>query len=464
MLVIDDDKHFCQLVRDEINFLGYQSAPAFTLKEGLEKCSAGQFDIVFLDVRLPDGNGLEMIPAIREAPLSPEVIILTGSGSADGAELAIRNGAWDYIVKPSSMSTIMLPLIRALEYREAKKGKAQSPSLILDGIMGRSSKMKGCFDLISQASSMDSNTLLTGETGTGKELFARAIHRNSRRAEKPFIVVDCGSLSESLSGSILFGHERGAYTGADRSREGLVRQANGGTLFLDEIGELPVSMQKIFLRVLQEHRFRPIGASKVVESDFRLIAATNRKLERMVEEEKFRSDLLFRLRSISIDIPPLREHPEDIGEIAIYHVARICRQSKIALKGVTPEFIEALCAYDWPGNIRELVNSVEKAIASALREPILFPKHLPSAIRIKLARDKMIGPEDSIPATAAPGLDGSFPALNEFRELTYARLESEYLRNLLTFTGRDIRKAIKISGLGRSRIYGLLKKHNIPFR
>jgi two-component system NtrC family response regulator len=320
--------------------------------------------------------------------------------------------------------------------------------------------MKGCFDLISQASAMDSNTLITGETGTGKELFARAIHANSHRAGKGFIVVDCASLKESLAESILFGYEKGAYTGADRSREGLVRQANGGTLFLDEVGELPLSMQKTFLRVLQEHRFRPLGASKIVESDFRLIAATNRNPDEMVRDETFRSDLLFRLRSTSIEVPPLREHTEDIGEIVIYHVSRICRRSGIELKGVTPEFIEALCAYDWPGNIREVVNSLEKAIASALGEPILFRKHLPRSILIKLARDRVTGAYP--PPTAQSSSPRSFPELNALRECTYARVEGQYLRDLMTFTRGDVRKAMEISGLGRSRFYGLIRKHNIP--
>lgn len=463
ILVIDDDELFCRLLCEEVKYLGYDSAGAFTLKEGLEKCAAEPFDIVFLDVKLPDGNGLEMISAVRHQPSAPEVIVLTGAATADGAELAIRDGAWDYITKPGSMSSIMLPLIRAIEYRKAKRSKVQPKSLILEGIMGRSSKMEGCFELISQASSTDSNTLITGETGTGKELFARAVHRNSSRSEKAFIVVDCASLKDTLAESILFGHEKGAYTGADRGREGLILQSNGGTLFLDEVGELPLSMQRIFLRVLQERRFRPLGGSKDVESDFRLIAATNCDLDKMVHDGTFRSDLFFRLRSIAIEIPPLREHTEDIGEIAIYHAARICRQSNIELKGFNPDFLEALCAYDWPGNIRELVNSIEKAVASSTGEPILFSKHLPDSIRIKLARNRIAG-LGAISATKAAPAERSFPMLNELRELSYAQIESKYLRDLLAFTEGDIRKAMEIAGIGRSRLYGLVKKHDISIR
>jgi two-component system NtrC family response regulator len=291
ILIIDDDELFCELLSSAFKDDGHEVDCAYGLNSGLHLVSQRSFDVVFLDVRLPDGNGLDKLSEIRDAASGPEVIILTGAGTAGGAELAIKSGAWDYIQKPSSISVMTLPLIRALQYREEKLKKKPSAILKMEGIIGGSSRMKACHDLVSEASSCDANVLITGETGTGKELFAKAIHENSPRASRNFVIVDCASLTPSLTESTLFGYEKGAYTGADYRRDGLIKQANGGTLFLDEIGELPLSIQKSFLRVLQEHRFRSLGGGKEIESDFRLIAATNRNLDQMVREGLFREDL-----------------------------------------------------------------------------------------------------------------------------------------------------------------------------
>ena len=235
--------------------------------------------MVFLDVRMPDGDGLAMLPLIQAARSAPEIIIMTGFGNASGAELAITSGAWDYIEKGSSVKEITLSLVRALEYRKQKRSSNSTRNVVMlkrDAIIGISPAIKACLEQVAQAAECDASVLVTGETGSGKELFARAIHENSRRAPKPFVVVDCAALPDTLVESLLFGHEKGAFTGAEQSRSGLVAQANGGTLFLDEVGELPLSMQKAFLRVLQEHRFRPVGSHREVCSDFRLVAATNR--------------------------------------------------------------------------------------------------------------------------------------------------------------------------------------------
>ena len=249
--------------------------------------TAGRHDLVLLDVGLPDGNGLDAIERLRGVESAPQIIIITDENSRNGAELAIRSGAWDYIQKPGSIHDITLSIIRALEYREQRNAEARAPAsrvLKLDGIIGKCPRMRNCFDLVAQAAANDINVLISGETGTGKELFASAIHNNSPRAQKPFVVLDCSALPETLVESILFGHDKGAFTGAEKAREGLVKQADGGTLFLDEVGELPFSVQKAFLRVLQERRFRPIGSAVEIDSDFRLIAATNRDLQNMVHE------------------------------------------------------------------------------------------------------------------------------------------------------------------------------------
>lgn len=460
ILIIDDDELFCELLSSAFTDDGHEVDYAYSLKSGLHLISQRSFDIVFLDVRLPDGNGLDKLPEIREAASAPEVIILTGAGTADGAELAIKSGAWDYIQKPSSISAMTLPLIRALQYREEKLKKKPYAILKMEGIIGGSSRMKSCHDLVSEASSCDANVLITGETGTGKELFAKAIHENSPRASRNFVIVDCASLTPSLTESTLFGYEKGAYTGADYSRDGLIKQANGGTLFLDEIGELPLSIQKNFLRVLQEHRFRSLGGGKEIESDFRLIAATNRNLDQMVKEGLFREDLFFRIRSITLEVLPLREHLDDLIDIAIYHTARICKRSHMEPKKLSSDFSEALLSYTWPGNVRELVNAVERAIAAALSAPTLFAKHLPSTIRVKLAQLKAFGelPDEDDPDSLVPA---KLPRLKDFREEMYVKAENKYLRQLIELSHGNIGEACRISGLGRARLYEILTKHHM---
>jgi two-component system, NtrC family, response regulator len=461
ILIIDDDEMFCRLLTGALKDDGYEISCAYSLGEGLSLSSRGSFDVVFLDVRLPDGNGLDKLSEIRDAASMPEVIILTGAGNADGAELAIKSGAWDYIRKPSSISSMKLPLIRALQYREEKLKKKPSANLKMDSIIGKSSRMKACHDLVFEASSCDANVLITGETGTGKELFAKAIHENSRRAGRSFVIVDCAALTQSLTESMLFGYEKGAFTGADSRREGLINQADGGTLFLDEIGELPVPIQKSFLRVLQERRFRPLGGAKEIESDFRLVAATNRNLEQLVAAGQFRKDLLFRIRSITLEVMPLREHLDDLVEIAMYHMARTCKRSHVEPKKLSPDFIEALLSYNWPGNVRELVNAVERAIAAAQTAPTLFRKHLPSVIRVKLARSKAaekLSSEEN-QSVAAPA---DLPRLKDLREDTYAKVEKKYLQDLMKSTRGNIAKACRIADLSRTRLYEIIRKHHIP--
>ena len=237
--------------------------------------------------------------------------------------------------------------------------------------------MEACLELLVQAVGGDGNVLITGETGTGKELFAKAIHSHSPRAHKNFVVVDCGALPETLIESTLLGFEKGTFTGAERSQEGLIKQADGGTLFLDEVGELPLALQKAFLRVLQERRFRPLGAKQEVTSDFRLIAATNRDLEDMVGKDLFREDLLYRLRTLAIDIPPLRLRPEDVTELFFYYLPRLSKKAGMETKGFSPEFLEMLHRYPWPGNVRELIGALEAAIHSTGPSHILYPAHLP---------------------------------------------------------------------------------------
>ena len=452
VLIIDDDEMICEMLSLMVEDMGHSPSYTMTIEEGFKRASSEDFDVIFLDIRMPDGNGLDLLPRIHELPSQPEVIIITGLGDPDGAEIAIKNGAWDYIEKSSSTKEMALPFARALQYREEKTAKKPLAALKLNGIIGGSTRMHTCLDLLAQAAYSEANVLITGETGTGKEVFARAIHDNSRRTENSFVVVDCTALPETLVESVLFGHEKGAFTGADRPQDGLVKQAHGGTLFLDEIGELPLVIQKAFLRVLQEHCFRPVGSKHEVTSNFRLIAATNRNLEGMVQQGAFRSDLLFRLRTLTIDLPPLSARKEDIKDLAMYHMAKVCERYQIGTKGFSPEFLDALMAYEWPGNVRELVNAMERSITAAHNGPTLFPKHLPVDIRVKVARSAIRKEADPAPSQAAPLLP-----LMEHRQ----RAERQYLHDLMFQTKGSVREACRISGLSRSRLYALLKEHGL---
>ncbi|MDY7031160.1 MAG: sigma-54 dependent transcriptional regulator [Thermodesulfobacteriota bacterium] len=462
VLIIDDNKTFCDALSDVIRDMGHDVTYSLSLEQGINESSSKEYDVVFLDVRLPDGNGLDVLPEIQETPSSPEVIIITGEGDPDGAELAIKSGAWDYLEKPSSLKEIRLPLTRALQYRQEKQSVKPPLALKRDKILGDSRLMKECFELLAQAADSRANVLITGETGTGKELFARAIHTNSPLAKKKFIVVDCASIPESLVESTLFGYKKGAFTGAHKGEDGLIKQADGGTLFLDEVGELPLPMQRAFLRVLQERHFRPLGAKEETKSNFRLLAATNQNLDQSVRRGQFREDLLFRLKAITIDLPPLRKRPEDIKQLISHYVTKLCETYRISVKQLSSEFLEILMRYDWPGNVRELINTLDRAIAAARSDNTLFSKHLPTHIRVYVARSSFKkearAHENQRPDDIA---SESLPTIKDFRDALIKEGEKRYLKDLMSLTGGNLEEARKISGLGRARLYGLLKEHNI---
>ena len=462
ILIIDDDELLCSTLSRFILRMEHNVTYALTIEDGLKEVSTGVFDVVFLDVNLPDGSGLDVIPVIRKAPSSPEIIIITGEGDPDGAELAIKSGAWTYIEKPLSMENITLQLVRALQYRKEKADIKPPVALKREGIVGSSPQLETSLDLLAQVSGSDANVLLTGETGTGKEVFAKTIHRNSPRAGKNFVVVDCTALPETLVESMLFGHERGAFTGAEKSRTGLVKEADGGTLFLDEVGELPLTVQKDFLRVLQENRFRPLGSNKEIESDFRLVSATNRDLEKMIESGQFRKDLFFRLQSVIIELPPLKTRSQDIKDLTIHYMVKLCERYGTETKGFSPDFFETLAAYNWPGNVRELIHTMERVLTVARFEPTLFPRHLPNKIRVHAARasinknetDKDLLEKDTHPAEM-------LPKLQDVRETAVSKAEKQYLYDLMLLTRKEIKEACRVSGLSQSRLYYLMKKHRI---
>ncbi|MGD9974276.1 MAG: sigma-54-dependent transcriptional regulator [Desulfatirhabdiaceae bacterium] len=458
ILIIDDDHMVCDILASFFETMGHTAEQSHTGARGLDKANETSFDLVFLDVRLPDGNGLQRISDIRNTPSTPEVIIITGEGCADSANLAMKSGAWDYLQKPLSTEKVRLSVVRALQYRKEKIAALTARVLKRNNIVGTSPALQPCLEQVAKAGKSTISVLITGESGTGKELFARAIHENSPRADHPFVVMDCTTLPETLAESVLFGHAKGSFTGADADTNGLFNLADGGTLFLDEVGDLPHSIQSVFLRVLQEKKFRPIGKNSEVSSDFRLVAATNRDLDKMVQTGHFRSDLLFRLKSLTIHLPPLRDRLADLPDLTLHLLSRICRQNNIPVKDISPEFYANLMAYPWPGNIRELFHALESAVVTAMDVPTLYSIHLPMEIRTKLASacyeiDHSIRQENA----SIHHPPQSFPCLKELIE----SVEKKYLLDLINHTGGDISKICRVSGVSRSNIYMRLKKYGI---
>lgn len=468
ILIIDDDPTVYKTLASLIQRMGCEPSWRQTIAEGIDLAEASAFDVVLLDVNLPDGCGLDIVSRIRRALSGPEVIIMTGFGNIDGAAIAIKNGAWDYIQKTGSPQAITLSLKRVLEYRKEKTQRLpRAVALDLNGIVGDSAPMRACYDTLANAASCDANVLISGETGTGKELFARAIHHNSARSHASLVVVDCAALPETLVENLLFGHVKGVYTGADQSRQGLIAQADGGTLFLDEVGEMPLPIQKVFLRVLQERRYRPVGGQRELPSNFRLVAASNRDLDQMVSDGRFRKDLLYRIRTIGIVLPALKDRAEDVKALAFHHLPKLCQRYGIENKAVSPDFIDALRRYAWPGNVREMINALETAVANVGPDPTLFARHLPEEIRLTVIRDSL---ERTTPATvpqsvpaAYAGAGAAYPltTFKAYRKAALSTVEKAYLVALLDQTGKHLDKSLDVSGLSRSRFYDLLKQHNL---
>jgi len=463
ILIIDGDHGFSQDLEKALAAYDLPAAHCDCLSRAMGLLHTGNYKAVLLGDDLTDGDVLAYLSTIREIPSFPEVIVVSRSRDPDTAEAAIQNGAWNYVTKPPNMQRLLVLLKRVMEYHEERHSNTIRCSLRREGIIGNSRPLQACLDTLAQAAGSDANVLVIGETGTGKELFARAIHKNSARVSRPFVVVDCAALPDTLAESLLFGHERGAYTSADTKSVGLIKQADGGTLFLDEVGELPVALQKVFLRVLEGRSFRPVGGVNEIQSDFRLLAATNRDLEIMVDSGDFRRDLFYRLRGIRLQLPPLRAISEDINELTCKFIQRHCKRFRMASKGFSPDFLDALMHYEWPGNIRELMNTLEQALSRAGKEHILYPRHLPRVIRAQIARRDL---EKGLPVKSVPQERSSikasrFPTLKDYRKQQTEIMEKSYLRNMLDITNGDIRQSCRISGLSRARLYALLKQHGI---
>lgn len=462
ILIIDDEKQICTLMSRAIDRMGHHVEFAQNLEKGLKLAKSNDVDVIFLDVQLPDGDGLNHLPVFQALPSSPEVIIVTGYANLEGAQLAIECDAWDYIEKPASCDKVRHVVERALRYRKQRQTSVPNFSFERHGIIGDSAEIMGCLDLAARGAASNVNVLITGQTGTGKDLFARAIHANSLRADHHFVVLDCGALPESIIESLLFGHTKGSFTGAHRDEKGFIKRADGGTLFLDEVGELTLSMQKTFLRVLQERLFHPIGSTQEVESDFRLVCASNRDLDEMAKSGQFRKDLLFRLRSITIHLPPLLERVGDIKGLSLHCIRRLCESHHVEIKNISPDFFDVLKAYTWPGNVRELYSTLEWTFTQAFHEQTIFPKHLPTHIRIQAAQleldEPSRGKQHQVSNCTPPS---TIPKWQEFRKNHIAQGEMQYLHDLIGLSGGNIAKAAEISGISRPHLYGLIRKYNL---
>jgi len=458
ILIIDDDelirsgltRCFAQLDHDVVQAPG--------LVEGRRLAREG-VDVVYLDLNLPDGDGRAAINDLAAAPGSPEVIVLTGLKDNFGAEETLTSGAWDYIQKPATPTILRQSLESALKYRADKAAAGETPPPFdAGGIIGDSPAMVRAKQLMARAAESEASVLILGETGVGKELTAQAIHANSARRSRPFVVVDCSNLTENLLESVLYGHVKGSFTGAHSDHRGLVAEADGGTLFLDEVGELPPSLQKSFLRVLQEHRFRPVGASKEQQSNFRLVAATNRDLEAMTEAGAFRSDLLFRLRTLEIQLPSLSGRGDDVQILAERFTQAACDRYRLPPKRLSGQLAKMLAAYVWPGNVRELHNVMEAAVIAAGKEPAIYPKHLPSHIRVSYLDRKK--PRKPAKPPARQATDGPIQPYKDYKALR----DRAYFEQLMDICDHDITRASTLSGLSVPSIYRHLGLAGIPTR
>jgi DNA-binding NtrC family response regulator len=441
ILVVDDDADLLVLLQHRLEQLGYAVHTATHGSEALARLASEQPALILLDLRLPRLSGLDVLQQIKQAAPEVAVIVMTAYASVEKAVEAMKAGAFDFLTKPLTPGHLELVVQKAFE-RQAMERAQHLLQAELDGraqaIIGDSLAMRQAIEQARRAAQSQATVLLLGESGTGKEVFARAIHAWSPRCTQPFVVINCAALSDELIASDLFGHEKGAFTGAHQRKSGKLELAAGGTVFLDEIGEMPAAIQSKLLRVLQEHAFERVGGTRTIHVDIRVIAATNRDLQQAVTAGTFREDLFFRLHVIPLMLPPLRERPEDIPQLVECFVQK--HRTALQRPGMrfAPETLELLQYYDWPGNVRELENVIERAMV--------------------LSNGEVIQPEElAFPALrSALSSTGTSPY-----QIRLEATEQEVLREALQAHGGDKRAAARALGLGLSTLYAKLKKYHL---
>jgi len=409
--------------------------------DALNKIKSGSYSAIVTDVMMPKLNGFELMKSIIEESPNLPVILVTAFGTLDAAANTIKSGAFDYLSKPLNLNEIRLVVSNAVSHfkmakKSAKDVSGASKDINISNVVGKSEKMLRVFKLIGRAAPTSSSILIEGESGTGKEVVARSIHTNSPRADKPFIPISVAAIPDQLLEAELFGHEKGAFTGALFARDGLFTEAEGGTLFLDEVGEIPLQLQPKLLRVLQEHEVRRIGSSASKIVDVRIIAATNRNLEQLVREKLFREDLFYRLSVIRIELPPLRERQEDIPLLIAYFLGKYSRQHNKKISGISDELMATLVKFDWPGNVRELENFIDRTIALAAG-PVL------SASDIEL-------PTTTIRESSWPDYLPTSLSLDE--------VENKYIQKVLRESNNNYVQAAKTLKINKSTLYRKLGK------
>lgn len=382
ILLVEDDLSHCTILQALISGWGYRVSVAHNGRQALEQVRAQPFDLILSDVRMAEMDGIAALKAIKSYNPAIPILIMTAYSNVESAVEAIKAGAYDYLTKPLDFDTLQLTLARALEHTSLKsENQDLKQRLRFDqqNFIGRSEPMRKLLEMIAMIAPSEATVLISGESGTGKELIARAVHANSLRKERPLVSINCAALSESLLESELFGHEKGAFTGADKRREGRFMEADQGTLFLDEIGEVSPLMQAKLLRAIQEREIQRVGSNQTLSVDVRLIAATNRDLLADVEAGRFRQDLYYRLNVVTVDSPPLRARSEDIPLLAMHFLAKFAERNRKPVKGFTPLAMDMLLKYPWPGNVRELENSVERGVI-LLSGDFISEKELPLSI------------------------------------------------------------------------------------
>lgn len=449
VLIVDDHTPVRSLIRDLLKSVDYETEEASDGAEAIEKMQEYVFDLVITDLKMQDYGGIDILKAAKDQPYDPEVLLITGYGSIDSAVKAMKLGAFEYIEKPLDLNRLMVIIERALEERRLKikvhdSGKKSGECSFLEKIVSKSHQMKKILELIKIISRTNSIVLIEGESGTGKELIARAIHLMGPRRERPFIAVNCGALPEQLLESELFGHVKGAFTGAVNDKKGLFEEANGGTLLFDEIGEMPLPLQVKLLRVLQGGEVRKVGGKSTVKVDTRVIASTNSNLSSLVKEGKFREDLFYRLNVIPVFIPPLRERKEDIMPMLDYYVEVFSRKFKKKIIGFSPVSLRLLMNHDWPGNCRELENFVEM-IVTLTESSLIKSSELKAYMSL---REKPSEKPNSV------SQDFNLSTMHDSQE-------KEHILKVLKRNNWNISKSAKALGICRSSLWMKMKKHGI---
>jgi DNA-binding NtrC family response regulator len=465
ILIIDDDRQLCLSFSKILTQDGYKTACAYSGLEGIESVKIHHPDLVILDIRLPDISGIEAFETIHQLFPKLPVIIITAFGSTETAIGAIKNGAYDYIYKPFDVAE-MLQLVG----KAVIAGRCMSSPVDVnpgtdnlsgrEALVGGSNLMLDIYKAIGRVSSTDATVLIRGESGTGKELASRAIYNHSLRVDKPFMVINCVAIPETLLESELFGYEKGTFTGAVHRRVGKIEQARGGTVFLDEIGDMPLSIQAKFLRLLQENNIERLGGKEPINVDVRILAATNRDLEAAVANGSFREDLYYRLRVVTITMPSLRQRIEDIVPLCDYLLARLSRELAVANPGITPEAVAKITSYDWPGNIRELSNTLKKALifnrgAPLLPEDITFHDVSQAKVPDNQGGDQEGGVQQWIRSTLMSDKN------DKLYESCLDHVASLLIQEALDMTHGNRSNAAKLLGITRPTLHAKIEKYNI---